>query len=293
MQNHFLLAQEEISCLLAPEKQQGLNLILHPTVNFEHCSEITNKFSGMAKHLQLSIEETNHYSMDITLNSMRVDNLDNYSLSLNSLSLFSISDNSDTFIRLPEKSVEFIVSQTMGGSPAITEKGSFTSIELDIVKKFTNSIWETISETLSLRLREKSMETSEKLIITNNREILIVTLNIGAGKYNQPIELIFPHAVFSSFKNSDKTANKTSAHKLQLSKHALNTESELLIILKKLSVKTGDIIKWKKGDFLPMAILKNDEISIYCDDKEIFKGIMGRKDDRIVIKISKRTINNE
>lgn len=65
---------------------------------------------------------------------------------------------------------------------------------------------------------------------------------------------------------------------------------EATAVVNRQEITLRKLSQWHQGDFLPLGIEKNAEISILCGNKTIFKGILGQKLHRIAVKITKRYI---
>ena len=70
------------------------------------------------------------------------------------------------------------------------------------------------------------------------------------------------------------------------------TDVELKAVLREKKVSLKDIATWEKGSFLPLDIQPHENISVVCGDVPLLTGSMGRKSDKIVIKIDGKAENN-
>ena len=72
-----------------------------------------------------------------------------------------------------------------------------------------------------------------------------------------------------------------------------DTNVEIKAVLREKTVKLGEIAKWHVGSFLDLDMQTNDDISLLCGDIPLIRGYMGRKKNRIVIKIKEKAERNE
>ena len=71
------------------------------------------------------------------------------------------------------------------------------------------------------------------------------------------------------------------------------TEVEIKASLKELTVDLGEIAKWEKGSFLGLDMAPSDDIILCCGDVPLLTGTMGRKADKIVIKVKGKAEKDE
>lgn len=70
------------------------------------------------------------------------------------------------------------------------------------------------------------------------------------------------------------------------------TDVEIDAVLKEVEVKFGEMAKWEKGSFLPLDMSPDEDISLICGDVPLLVGSMGRKSDRVVIKVKGKAEKN-
>lgn len=69
---------------------------------------------------------------------------------------------------------------------------------------------------------------------------------------------------------------------------AQNMPVELLALVAEHKIPLGRLSGWKIGSFVPLGIEKNSEISILCNKKTVYKGVMGRKGRHIAVKTTQK-----
>ncbi len=73
-----------------------------------------------------------------------------------------------------------------------------------------------------------------------------------------------------------------------LVKTAQNMPVELQALVAERKISLRRLSGWKIGSFVPLGIEKNSEISILCNKKTIYKGVMGRKGRHIAVKTTQK-----
>lgn len=93
--------------------------------------------------------------------------------------------------------------------------------------------------------------------------------------------LLLPEKKLPATENSPekKQALENTAQELPLDARA---------VIKRHKTTLRQLSRWHIGDFLPLGIEKNAEISILCGNKTVLKGILGQKLHRIAVKITKK-----
>ena len=66
------------------------------------------------------------------------------------------------------------------------------------------------------------------------------------------------------------------------------TTLKVKAVIKETKVFLSEVSSWKKGSFFPLDISPCDDISVLCGDVPLFNGVMGRKEDNVVVKINGR-----
>jgi len=111
------------------------------------------------------------------------------------------------------------------------------------------------------------------------------TLQAEIGACQTELAAVVPYSLFAL---QDKT-EKNDREKQQnfLAAAAKNAPLELRAVVKETDCTLAQLEHLQKDSFLPLNMLKNEEISLYCGKKRVLKGIMGKKGRQIAVKITK------
>ena len=71
------------------------------------------------------------------------------------------------------------------------------------------------------------------------------------------------------------------------------TDVEIKAVIKETEALLSDVSSWQKGAFLPLDITPNENITVFCGDVPLFQGVMGRKEENVVIKINGKAEKND
>ncbi|MBP3546113.1 MAG: FliM/FliN family flagellar motor switch protein [Alphaproteobacteria bacterium] len=254
--------------------------------NLLSTEEITALLSGQQKKETnniLSFFTSSEYKKQSDIYTHRINKklLEIYRVDANIIPTIPSFDNNDFFIAFSieneEQSGKILLSKTfcsniinlvLGGKTQgsdITRTPSTIKIIENIVKVFCETL---ISSNAKIIMYEQPYNISG--ICSEN--CFSFTLSEG-GMFC----LIFPEI---KTKNDIQYENNNS----------LSVDIPLTIsaVVKQSEVSLQNLSTWKIGDFLPMGIEKNAEISILCENKPLFKAVMGQKNNNIAVKITKK-----
>lgn len=88
------------------------------------------------------------------------------------------------------------------------------------------------------------------------------------------------------FLSRNAAASPDESAALRQAAHGLPLEAAAVVGRKKVTLR--ELSRWQVGNFLPLGIEKNAEISILCGNKTLFKGVLGQKLRRAAVKITKK-----
>ena len=66
------------------------------------------------------------------------------------------------------------------------------------------------------------------------------------------------------------------------------TEIDLKAVLDEVYTPVGDVVRWKKGSFLPLLAQEGDPVNIRSGDYSLFHGDIGQKDGKVSVKMQER-----
>ena len=71
-----------------------------------------------------------------------------------------------------------------------------------------------------------------------------------------------------------------------------NTQVELKACLKEQMINLREIARWEKGSFINLDMDPGADVTVACGDVPLLNGTMGRKEDKIVIKVKGKAEKN-
>ncbi len=261
------LQPEEISLLLSPPKSQD-NILQITQASLKKLTKNIN--SSINKYLQelnpfLKTNVTNSYSLSMP----------DYADSL----LFSIKSNNNFwgFMQFSNNATNILIAAVLGASKSSNphKKQSYTNIEKKLISKITNDINSIIS-------KEKNQQTSIDIIekntnIASQEQNILTSINLELNGQTGNINISLPIA----------TTNQAGS-KNKILQHALKAKIELDCVVANKKIPLRQIFELKKGNFIALDIAKNTEIDIINKNMTTHKAIMGKKNNKIVLRVTKK-----
>ena len=253
-----LLSAEEITALLSGHKKNETNNIL----SFFASSEYKQKADIHAQKINKKLLEIYRIDANITPIIPSFENNDFFIV-------FSIDSYEQAGkILLSKTFCSNIINIVLGGKSQ-NEDITKTPITIKIIENVAEVFCkELISENAKITISEQKNDISticaENCFSFTMSEGGIFCFIFPEAQINEDIHYEEKHTV------SDDVSLKLSA------------------VVKQSEITLQNLSTWKVGDFLPIGIEKNAEISILCENKPLFKAVMGQKNNRIAVKITKR-----
>ena len=121
--------------------------------------------------------------------------------------------------------------------------------------------------------------------------VIVAHLRIDMEDRGGRIDLMIPYATLEPVRElllqmfMGERFGRDTIWENHLMSQLWETDIEIKAVLKETEAKLSDISAWQKGSFLPLDIAPQDPVNIFCGDVPLFKGIMGRHDEHVVIKV--------
>ena len=122
--------------------------------------------------------------------------------------------------------------------------------------------------------------------------VIVAHLRIDMEDRGGKIDLMLPYATLEPIRDllvqmfMGERFGRDTIWENHLMSQLWETDIEIRAVIKETNALLSDISAWKKGSFLPLEIAPDENISIVCGDVPLFNGIMGRKEDNVVVKIN-------
>lgn len=315
------LNQEEIDSLLGYQsdsdtlisQKSGVQAILNSNmVSYERLPMLEIVFDRLIRLMATSLRNFTQDNVEVSLDSIESMRFGEYIDSLNLPTLLNVfkADEWDNYgiMSLDSSFIYSMVDVLLGGrhgTAAMRIDGRpYTLIELNILKEIIQLILSDLSTAFdpitSVGFLFERMETNPRFatITRMSNAVIVAHLRVDMEDRGGRIDLMFPYATLEPVRElllqmfMGERLGRDTIWENHLMSQLWETDVEVKAVICETDALLSDVSKWKKGSFLPLDISPNDNISVFCGDVPLFNGIMGRKENNVVIKINGKADKN-
>ena len=314
-QDSRVLNQEEIDALLgygySPDddlqQKNGIQAILsNNMVSYERLPMLEIVFDRLIRLMATSLRNYTQDNVEVTLVSIESMRFGEYIDSLTLPTLLSVfkTDEWDNYglITLDSAIIYSMVDVLLGGrhgTAAMRIEGRpYTPIELNIIKEIIQLILGDLSTAFdpitSVGFVFDRLETNPRFatITRMSNAVIVARLRVDMEDRGGKIDLMLPYATLEPIRDllvqmfMGERFGRDTIWENHLMSQLWDTNIEIKAVIKETTALLNEISSWKKGSFFPLEIAPTDDISLLCGDVPLFNGVMGRKEDSVVIKIN-------
>ena len=314
-QDYRVLNQEEIDTLLGygytsdedMQQKNGIQAILRNNmVSYERLPMLEIVFDRLIRLMATSLRNYTQDNVEVTLDSIESMRFGEYIDSLTLPTLLSVFktdewDNSG-LITLDSAIIYSMVDVLLGGrhgTAAMRIEGRpYTPIELNIIKEIIQLILGDLSTAFdpitSVGFVFDRLETNPRFatITRMSNAVIVAHLRIDMEDRGGKIDLMIPYATLEPIRDllvqmfMGERFGRDTIWENHLMSQLWETNVDVKAVIKETTALLSDVSKWQKGSFFPLEVSPTDDISVLCGDVPLFNGVMGRKEDNVVIKIN-------
>ncbi len=311
-----ILNQEEIDSLFGfstpdntphtEDNASGVKAILNSgMVSYERLPMLDVVFDRLIRMMATSLRNFTQDNVEVSLESVESMRFGEYIDSLTLPTLLSVfrAEEWDNYglisvdSSLVYSTVDVLLGGRRGTAAMRIEGRPYTTIELNLVKDMIELILSDLSTAFdpitSINFSYERTETNPRFaaIARMSNAVIVAHLRIDMEDRGGKLDLLLPYATLEPIRDlllqmfMGERYGRDTIWENHLVEELWDTEIEIQACLKELFVDLGTIAKWKKGSFLDLDMNKNADISLICGDVPLLTGTMGRKSDKVVIKI--------
>lgn len=312
-----ILNQEELDSLMNKGEEDvsaGVKAILNSSmISYERLPMLDVVFDRLIRMMATSMRNFTQDNVEVSLESIESMRFGEYIEGLTQPTLLAVfrAEEWDNYglISVDSALVYSIVDVLLGGrrgTAAMRIEGrSYTTIELNLVKDMIDLVLADLSTAFdpitSVNFSYDRTETNPRFatIARLSNAVIVAHLHIDMEDRGGRLDLMLPYATLEPVRDlllqmfMGERYGRDTIWENHLVEELWDTEIELKASLKEMSIDLGEIAKWKKGSFLDLDMSKNADITLYCGDVPLFIGTMGRKSDKIAIKIKGKAPKDE
>lgn len=314
-QDYRVLNQEEIDTLLGYgytsdedlQQKNGIQAILRNNmVSYERLPMLEIVFDRLIRLMATSLRNYTQDNVEVTLDSIESMRFGEYIDSLTLPTLLSVfkTEEWDNYglITLDSAIIYSMVDVLLGGrhgTAAMRIEGRpYTPIELNIIKEIIQLILGDLSTAFdpitSVGFVFDRLETNPRFatITRMSNAVIVAHLRIDMEDRGGKIDLMIPYATLEPVRDllvqmfMGERFGRDTIWENHLMSQLWETNVDVKAVIKETTALLSDVSKWQKGSFFPLEVSPTDNISVLCGDVPLFNGVMGRKEDNVVVKIN-------
>lgn len=316
-----ILNQEEIDSLLGfsssdgdySSQKTGVRAILNSAmVSYERLPMLEIVFDRLIRLMATSLRNFTQDNVEVSLDSIESMRFGEYIDSLTLPTLLNVfkAEEWDNYalMSLDSSIIYSMVDVLLGGrrgTAAMRIEGRpYTTIELNIVKDMIQLILADLSTAFdpitSVNFVYDRLETNPRFATISrlSNAVIVAKLRIDMEDRGGKIDLMIPYATLEPVRDlllqmfMGERFGRDTIWENHLMEQLWETNVDIKAVLKEKYISLGDIAQWQPGSFLPLDMFSNEDVKIICGDVPLLSGSMGRKSDKIVIKIKGKANNN-
>ena len=181
----------------------------------------------------------------------------------------------------------------------------YTTIERSLVERMVHVMLSDLSaafEPLSpVTFRFDRLETNPRFatISRPSNAAIVIRLRIDMEDRGGRLEMMLPYATLEPVRElllqmfMGEKFGRDSIWETHLAEELWLTNVELEAVLDQLTMKLGDVFKLQVGSRLMLGATPTSRVHLRCGEVMLYTGKMGRKGEKIAVRIEDRLIQNE
>mgnify|MGYP003665075713 CR=1 FL=1 len=315
-----VLNQDEIDSLLGFDDgsgagdQSGIQAIINSSmVAYERLPMLEVVFDRLVRMMSTSLRNFTSDNVEVSLDNILSLRFGDY---LNSIPLPAMlgvfkAEEWDNYGLLAVYSalIYSIVDVLLGGrrgTAAMRIEGRpYTTIERNLVERMIHVVLGDLSAAFDplspVTFRFERLETNPRFatIARHANAAIVAKLRIDMEDRGGRLELLIPYATLEPVRElllqmfMGEKFGRDSIWENHLANELWQTHINLLAVLDEQVMSLGDVINLEVGNRLILNTSPTSPVEVRCGDVPLFKGMMGRKGDRIAIQVRDRARINE
>lgn len=320
--NSKVLNQDEIDSLFgyksdnkAPYEVEnaGVKAILNSSmVSYERLPMLDVVFDRLIRMMATSLRNFTQDNVEVSLESIESMRFGEYIDSLTLPTLLSVfrAEEWDNYglISVDSSLVYSIVDVLLGGrrgTAAMRIEGRpYTTIELNLVKDMIDLVLADLSTAFdpitTVNFSYDRTETNPRFaaIARMSNAVIVARLHIDMEDRGGKLDLMIPYATLEPVRDlllqmfMGERYGRDTIWENHLVEELWETDIEIKACLKEMQIDLREIAHWEKGSFLDLDMDKNSNITLVCGDIPLLNGTMGRKADKIAIRVQGKAEKN-
>jgi flagellar motor switch protein FliM len=309
------LNQDEIDSLLgfddeeSDEPESGLHALVNSSlVSYERLPMLEVVFDRLVRSLSTSLRGLTSDNVEVSLENIRSVRYGDY---LNSIplpamiSVFRAEEwDAQGILTVDSALIYSVVDVLLGGRKAMTsmraEGRPYTTIERNLVTRMVNVVLSDMSDAFAplspIQFRAKSLETNPRFaaIVRPSNAAVLIELRVEMEERGGRIEIVIPYGTLEPIRElllqmflgekfgRDQIWETHLAHELR------STSVKVEAVLDEVVMPLSEVLGWKPGSQITLNATPESPVHINSSGVPLFEGQMGRKNDRVAIRVEDR-----
>ncbi len=317
-QSTRVLNQNEIDSLLGFDEEHedggdksGIQAILNSAlVSYERLPMLEVVFDRLVRLMSTSLRNFTSDNVEVSLDNIASIRFGDYLNSIPLPAMLSVfkAEEWDNFglITIDSSLIYSIVDVLLGGrrgTAAMRIEGRpYTTIERSLVERMVQVMLSDLSaafEPLSpVTFRFDRLETNPRFatISRPSNAAIVIRLRIDMEDRGGRLEMLLPYATLEPVRElllqmfMGEKFGRDSIWETHLAEELWLTNVELEAVLDQLTMKLGQVFALEVGSQIMLSATPTSKVQLRCGEVELYTGAMGRKGEKIAVKIEDRLI---
>lgn len=312
-----VLNQDEIDSLLGfreggedGAEKSGIEAIIDSgMVSYERLPMLEVVFDRLVRMLSTSLRNFTSDNVEVSLDNITSIRFGDY---LNSIPLPAMlavfkAEEWDNFglITVDSSLIYSIVDVLLGGrrgTAAMRIEGRpYTTIERNLVERMIAVVLADLSAAFdplsSVTFRFDRLETNPRFatIARPANAAIVARLRVDMEDRGGRLELLLPYATLEPVRElllqmfMGEKFGRDSIWENHLATELWFTDVELQVVLDRTTVSLNEVLNWTVGSRLDLLATPASLVDLRCGEVNLYKGLMGRKGEKIAVRIEDRT----
>jgi flagellar motor switch protein FliM len=192
----------------------------------------------------------------------------------------------------------------LGGRPLPPEarpNRPFSAVERTLaermVKVVLGDLTTAFQPIIEVKMRLDRVETTPKFaaVVRESSGVLVITVRLQMDGRGGSLSVVLPHVSIEPLRDALRQSypgeklGRDLLWEQHLTHELLASSLRLSAVLGEPLIGLGQLMNLKVGATLPLDATPSSPVKIYCGKSPVFLGSMGRHDDRVVVRIDRRT----
>ena len=311
-----ILNQGEIDNLLGfreggdeRREKTGIDAIIDSgNVSYERLPMLEIVFDRLVRMMSTSLRNFTSDNVEVSLDNITSIRFGDY---LNSIPLPAMlavfkAEEWDNFglITVDSSLIYSIVDVLLGGrrgNAAMRIEGRpYTTIERNLVERMIAVVLSDLSAAFdplsSVTFSYDRLETNPRFATIGRpaNAAIVARLRVDMEDRGGKLELLIPYATLEPVRElllqmfMGEKFGRDAIWEGHLAKEIWFSEIGLQAVLDEMTISLGDVVDWKIGSRLQLEATPNSLVSLHCGERLMFKGLMGRKDGKMAVRVEQK-----